>query len=161
MQFQVGSSYDLELKFSQVFLQRLTIALLHRNLWVHLCHYSYKTSFNLWPFQKVWISNYYYFFKLLNFRTKFSISRLVLDIKKYISSQGTIPFCMFCETHFLKKCIFCFPSKHQISTIAMEWFPDNHTLEMKVLKVFNDLYLGVHKNRASLWLCRSSEIFIR
>ena len=45
------------------FPRRLKIALLCRNLWVRLCQCSYETSFNLWPFQKVWIS--FFFFKFL------------------------------------------------------------------------------------------------
>ena len=44
--------------------------------------------------------------KLLNFRTKLNVSRLVLDMKKYIFSKGTIPFCKFFETHFFEKTLF-------------------------------------------------------
>ena len=37
----------------------------------------------------------------------------------------------------MKTRIVCFPSKRQISAIAMEWFPENHKLDMKVLKCNN------------------------
>ena len=114
----------------------------------------------------------FFFFKLLNFRTKFNVSRLVLDIKKYISSQGTIPFCMFVKPIFLKTSIFCFPSKRQIFATAMEWFPDNHKLEMKVLKCNNAIFLLFFNFRSDFdsyrrikhgwaifkYLCRGSEI---
>ena len=54
----------------------------------------------------------FHFFKiLLNFRTKFNVSRLVLDMKTYISSEGTIPFWMFCETHFFENTHFLFSFK--------------------------------------------------
>ena len=38
------------------------------------------------------------------------------------------------------KHIFCFPSKPQTFTIAVEWFPSNHKLEMKVLNCNNAIF---------------------
>ena len=54
---------------------------------------------------------FFFFFQLLYFRTKFNVSSLVLDMKKFISSQRITPFCMFSETHFMKTHIFIFSLK--------------------------------------------------